>query len=79
MLLLTLSGCVTSGNKAPGYPVLPADLKVCFNTQVPAPKAGSLSKAQVIQLISALKKSEAEKTECGRRLIGFYESLSHPN
>lgn len=81
MLLLTLSGCATFGNKvvAPAYPALPADLTVCFDKQVPAPKAGSLSKAQVIQLIAALKKSEAEKTECGRRLIAFYESLSHPN
>jgi len=78
LLLLTLSGCATFGNKtvAPVYPVLPADLTVCFNSQVPAPKAGSLSKGQVMALIAALRKSETEKTECGRRLIAFYESLA---
>ena len=56
--------------------MLPADLPVCFQKQVPAPKPGPLSKAQIIQLVSALKKSEVEKTECGRRLIAFYEALS---
>lgn len=79
-MALTLTSCATFGNKtvAPVYPTLPADLRVCFQEQVPAPKAGPLSKGQVMNLIASLKKSEAEKTECGRRLIGFYESLSHP-
>jgi len=30
----------------------------------------------VIHLIAALKQSEAEKSECGQRLIAFYDSLA---
>jgi hypothetical protein len=34
-----------------------------------------MTKARVLSLIAALKKSEADKTGCGLRLIAFYESL----
>ena len=78
MTALILTGCGTFGNKLPVYPELPADLKVCFHETVPAPNAGPMTKGRVMQLIAALKKSEAEKTECGRRLLAFYGSLAHP-
>jgi hypothetical protein len=35
-----------------------------------------MNKAQVINMIAELKASEAQKTECGRRLISFYDSLA---
>lgn len=73
-----LSGCATSGSRfaAPTYPELPADLQVCFDSEVPAP-SGALSKKQVIDLVAALKLSEVEKVACGKRLIAFYEDLSN--
>ncbi len=77
-LALTLSGCATFGNKlpAPVYPELPADLRLCFDKEVPQPKEGPLTKKQVITLIASLKASEVEKTACGKRLIAFYDNLS---
>lgn len=77
-LALTLSGCATFGTKLspPVYPELPSDLRVCFAQEVPQPKEGPLTKKQVISLIAALKTSEAEKTDCGKRLIAFYDNLS---
>ena len=79
LVALTLSACATSGSRivAPSYPQLPADLRVCFSTQVAPPSAGVMTKKRVMSLIAALKKSESEKTDCGKRLIAFYDSLSH--
>lgn len=79
LVALTLIGCATSGTttvpvQAP-LPPLPADLKVCFDNTVPAPKQGPLTKGKAIELIASLKHSEAEKTACGKRIIAFYESL----
>lgn len=37
-----------------------------------------MNKARVIFLIGALKRSEAEKTECGKRLVAFYDNVSTP-
>lgn len=78
-MALTLSGCATSGNRivAPTYPELPADLRVCFSTTVAPPSAGVMTKKRVMNLIASLKKSESEKTDCGKRLIAFYDNLSH--
>lgn len=78
-MALTLSGCATSGNRivAPTYPELPADLRVCFSTTVAPPSAGVMTKKRVMNLIAALKKSETEKTDCGKRLIAFFDSLSY--
>lgn len=36
-----------------------------------------MPKKRVIYLIAALKKSESQKTDCGKRLIAFYDNLSH--
>lgn len=76
-LVMTLSGCATSGRFVePSYPELPADLRVCFTDTVPAPKAGPMSKADVIKMIAALKLSETTKADCGTRLIAFYDNLA---
>lgn len=71
-LLLILSGCANFGSK-PTLTPIPADLPRCFDAQVEAPQ-GALSKAQVMLLIADLKRSDAEKSLCGQRLIKFYES-----
>lgn len=34
-----------------------------------------MTKKQVLALVADLKLSEAEKVECGKRLIAFYEAL----
>ena len=79
LLALTLTGCATSGTKPTlFYPELPADLRLCFDSSVAKPKAGPMTKAEVLTLVSKLKLSETEKIECGKRLISFYDSLS-PN
>ncbi len=75
LVALTLTGCVTSGPIKPSYPELPVDLRVCFHETVPAPK-GSMSKGQVLNLIAALKQSETSKTDCGKRLVAFYDNVS---
>ena len=76
-MALTLTGCVTSGKALrPAYPELPADLRVCFDQTVPAPAQGPVTKAGVIKLIAALKRSDASKTDCGKRLIIFYDNVS---
>lgn len=72
-LLLTLTGCVHSGAEITLAPV-PAELKGCFSGTVPMPTPGALSRRQVVQLIADLKRSELQKSQCGRRLIAWYET-----
>ncbi len=70
---MTLSGCVTSGTEVKLAPV-PGDIKACFNRLVPKPKPGPMSRKDVVGLIGKLKKSELEKSLCGKRLIDWYET-----
>jgi hypothetical protein len=67
-----LSGCdeVKHITLAP----VPADLKVCFGQFVPMPGKGAMSRQQTAALIAELKRSELAKSQCGQRLIGFYET-----
>ena len=76
-LLMTLTGCGLFGRNEPAthLPPLPSDLRVCFESTVPAPDAGITTKAEVLDLIAGLKRSELEKTLCGKRLIAFYETF----
>jgi hypothetical protein len=75
-MLTTLTGCVTSGTsskKVSSLTPVPGEIVRCFNQLVPAPVAGPKTKAEVVQLIVDLKKSEKAKSDCGKRLIKFYE------
>lgn len=74
-LLLTLIGCGPSGPKPSTLPPIPADLPVCFDKMTEAPAAGDLSKADVLRKIAELRRSEVEKSLCGKRLIAFYETF----
>jgi hypothetical protein len=78
---LTLNGCASFGSKQlhPHYPELPADLRICFDAEVPRPAQGPLNKKQVIDLIAKLKVSETTKTACGHRLVQFYDNLGDPH
>lgn len=72
-LLTTLTACDDSGNNFTLAPV-PAELKTCFSNGVPVPKPGAMTRAQVADLIAQLKQSELQKSQCGRRLIAWYEA-----
>ena len=74
--MMMLTGCVTSSaTKRPDLPAMPADLPACFKRLVPEPKAGALTKADVFRLITALRRSELEKAQCGERALLFYDNL----
>jgi hypothetical protein len=47
---------------------------VCFDKLVPAPKRGEMRKSDMLRLIADLKRSEMAKSECGKRLLSFYET-----
>jgi len=76
VLLLLLASCagkdLTSVTRPQG-PAVPADLVQCFNRFVPAP-AGTLTKQQVFKLIASLKRSELEKSQCGKRLVRWHNA-----
>lgn len=77
LILPILANCASSGNRirfAP-LPDLPPDLPMCFDGMVPAPPPGAMTKAKVLRLVAALRESEVEKSECGKRLIKYYENL----
>jgi hypothetical protein len=76
-----MTSCASFGAKqlSPVYPELPADLRICFDQEVPRPAQGPLTKKEVINLIAALKRSETTKTLCGHRLIQFYDNLGTPH
>ena len=68
---LMLAGCATFSNEPP--PV-PQELRTCFDTTVGAPAGeGALTSGQIFQLISDLKRSELEKSACGKRLLRFID------
>jgi hypothetical protein len=78
---LTLTGCAASGSKEPVQTTLapvPADMHECFSNMVPKPRGGDISKAQAYAIIAKLKRSELEKSLCGKRLIQFYEAQQGP-
>lgn len=53
-------------------PDLPADLRACFARVTTLPP-GEWDSVVVTEVITDLRKSEASKTDCGRRLIRFYD------
>ena len=74
-LAATLTGCLGSGAKVKVAPVtikvgeVPADIQTCFDSLVQGPRKGPMSKKQALALIAALKLSELEKSQCGKRLL----------
>ena len=74
MIALTLGGCVTSGSNGTSLAPIPGDIVTCFDSIVPAPKKQELTKKDIVRLIGDLKKSEMSKSQCGKRLIGYYDA-----
>jgi hypothetical protein len=56
-------------------PPVPTDIVKCFDELVPPPKRGTMTQEQTFTLIAALKRSEKAKSQCGKRLIAWYEDL----
>jgi hypothetical protein len=77
-MLTTLAGCATFSagrdEHVASLSPVPRDLRSCFNKLTPMPPEGALSKGETIKLIATLRKSEVAKSQCGKRLIAFYEA-----
>jgi hypothetical protein len=54
---------------------VPAGVEACFAKYVKLPP-GPLNRKAVVRLIAELKRSEVAKSQCGRRLLGFYNSIA---
>ena len=77
-LTLSLSNCVGSGAPAKfdgqsRLANLPMDVKICIMKVVPEPQ-NIKTKADIVKVITDLKRSEAAKSACGQRLISLYEA-----
>ncbi len=75
-MALTLTACAHSGSKpveTPRLAEIPGDLRACFDRLVPPPAGGDLTKQQIFEKIAELRKSDKAKSQCGKRLIAFYE------
>lgn len=59
-------------------PPLPLELRACFDKayRIPGKKGSPITNAQAVAIIGGLKGSELAKTDCGRRLIAFYDDVS---
>lgn len=57
-------------------PPIPSDLRQCFVGTVELPGQAEWDGEIVARVIADLRVSEASKTDCGRRLIAFYEDLA---
>jgi hypothetical protein len=53
-------------------------MQACFTTMVPKPPKGEITRQQAYNIIAALKRSELAKSQCGKRLIAFYEAQQGP-
>ena len=85
LVLTILTGCASTGTKriqvldpGPGKisnPEIPADLKTCFNHLTGFPEGATLSRKQIADLLLKVRRSEIEKSKCGRRLIAWYNAI----
>ena len=74
LMLGMLSGCVTSSG-VHNLPRLNPQFLICFMKVVGPPALGPLTQSDVFAIIAALKTSETAKSQCGLRLIAFYDKL----
>lgn len=76
-LAIAMSSCQhlkVSADPEP-LPEIPADIAECFNKVYDFPVDKTWTKAQTTEIIGSLRKSELDKTSCGRRLLTFYNDL----
>lgn len=72
LMAVILTSCATTGDLT--LPPIPSDIKATLERTVPKPKAGPMTKAQVVALIAKLHASDVGKTAAGKRLIALYEA-----
>lgn len=76
-MLLCLTGCASSGPRAPepALAPVPPEVRACFDVLTERPAGtGALSAAQVAEVIARLRQSELRLSACGKRLLAFYDA-----
>jgi hypothetical protein len=75
-LTLPLAGCVTTGQSGHSVqlPKASAYYIACFNKLTDIP-VGSLTRDKVVHLVAELRKSELAKSQCGKDLLKWYNSV----
>jgi hypothetical protein len=79
LLSLMCASCATSGRPpSKGTAIkladIPPDIRACLKREVPAPLPGEMSREQAAQLMAAFRKSDYSKSQCGKRLMGWYDA-----
>jgi len=81
--LLMLSGCTHSGttniSQISYLPPLPVDLVLCFDATTKFPRTKTLTRGQVLSLLTRLRGSELRLQACGKRLTAFYTQFLTTN
>lgn len=54
---------------------MPTHLRTCFQHVTGLP-AGDWTAAQTAEVIGRLRKSELDKTDCGKQLLQFYDDVA---
>lgn len=73
---LLLTGCVTTGvSTRPDLPAVPQSLRECFVGVVDLPAQAEWDAETAARVIVKIRKSELSKTDCGQRLLAFYDNL----
>lgn len=79
LLAMMSAGCAGLSGKQDkiALPPAPADLKACLESGgVPPPPDRDMTRRELAALVGALKTSEIEKSQCGKRLIAWYAELA---
>jgi hypothetical protein len=78
MLSLGLSGCILEPGKpdvSVQLPKPPSYYWQCFHKLTPTPR-GELDRAMVVKLVAELRQSEKRKSQCGKDLLAWYDTVS---
>lgn len=73
LALTILTGCAQYSSDVE-YEV-PEDLRTCFDTLTPAPTQQTMSASDMFKLVAELRKSEVEKSICGKRLLSWVDTV----
>jgi hypothetical protein len=59
-------------------PSVPHELRTCFEEvfSLPGKRGAGWTNEQAISIIGGLRDSELAKTDCGRRLLAFYDDVA---
>lgn len=78
LLCLSLGGCIISQPGKPDIsvqlPKAPDYYRACFAALTKEP-VGSLTRERVVVLVAQLRQSEKRKSQCGKDLLAWYETV----